>query len=128
MFTKEPKKFRTLFVQNSKTVAGTRTRVSMLRLNTFVALVLLVVAASATASRPKYQNATNDNRDITGTTCYTNTGATGSYMDYFDWAPSLGTYDNSFRSCCMNGIWMWYNLEDYNYADFNVCKYQTSIL
>ena len=92
--------------------------VSMLHLNTSVAVVLFVVAASATAARPN-KNAVPDNRDTVGTTCYTNVGASGSYKDYFDYAPSLGSYDNSFRSCCMYGIWMWYDLQDYNMVDFN---------
>ena len=81
--------------------------------------VLVVLAVSAT--RPKYKSdTTTHSQDNSGTTCYTNTGTTGSYMDYFDYAPSLGSYDNSFRSCCLYGIWMWYDLQDYNYADFNV--------
>jgi len=90
--------------------------------NTFVALVLFVVAASATAARPS-KNAVPDNRDTVGTTCYTNAGASGSYKDYFDYAPSLGSYDNSFKSCCMYGIWMWYDLQDYNMVDFNQAMY-----
>ena len=93
--------------------------ISMSRLYALVALASLVIAVSAT--RPKYKSATTTHsRDTSGTTCYTNSGATGSYMDYFDYASSLGSYDNSFRSCCLYGIWMWYDLQDYNYADFNV--------
>ena len=93
--------------------------ISMSRLYALVALASLVIAVSAI--RPKYKSATTTHsRDTSGTTCYTNSGATGSYMDYFDYASSLGSYDNSFRSCCLYGIWMWYDLQDYNYADFNV--------
>ena len=91
----------------------------MSRIYALVVLAPVLVAVSAT--RPFYKSATTTrSKDNSGTTCYTNTGASGSYMDYFDYAASLGSYDNSFRSCCLYGIWMWYDLQDYNYADFNV--------
>ena len=94
-------------------------RISMSRIYALVVLASVLVAVSAT--RPFYQStSTTRSKDNSGTTCYTNTGASGSYMDYFDYAASLGSYDNSFRSCCLYGIWMWYDLQDYNYADFNV--------
>ena len=89
----------------------------MSRIYALVVLASVLVAVPAT--RPFYKS-TSTTKDNSGTTCYTNTGASGSYMDYFDYAASLGSYDNSFRSCCLYGIWMWYDLQDYNYADFNV--------
>ena len=107
------------FLRYGITAVLVQSRISMSRFYAFVALASLVIAVSAT--RPKYKSApTTNSRDNSGTTCYTNTGATGSYMDYFDYASSLGSFDNSFRSCCLYGIWMWYDLQDFNYVDFNV--------
>ena len=93
-------------------------------------LLLATSALFASAKRPNYHRSApinprlrssrlNEARDNSALTCYTNTNAGGYYQDYDDYASSLGSYDNSYRSACMYGIWMWYDLEDYNYADFN---------
>ena len=97
-------------------------------------LFLAISALAASAKRPNYHRSApinprlrlsssssgpNEARDNSAVTCYTNTNAAGYYQDYDDYTSSLGSYDNSFRSACMYGIWMWYDLEDYNYADFN---------
>ena len=92
-------------------------------------LLLATFALNSSAKRPNYHRSAPINprlrssppaRDNSALTCYTSTNAGGYYQDYDDYASSLGSYDNSFRSACMYGIWMWYDEEDYNYADFNV--------
>ena len=98
-------------------------------------LLLATTALMASAKRPNYHRSApisprlrNAARDSSALTCYTNTNAGGYYQDYDDYASSLGSYDNSFRSACMYGIWLWYDLEDYNYADFNVSFYYLHLI
>ena len=99
----------------------------MLLQNSFLLLAMSAVIASA--KRPNYRDSNPINpklglsfraQDSSGVTCYTNINAAGSYQDYTDCAESLGSYDNRFRSACMYGIWLWYDLEEYNTNDFNV--------
>ena len=102
-----------------------------------ISLLLLATSAHfASAERPNYHRSApinprlrssrlNEASDNSALTCYTNTNAGGYYQDYDDYASSLGSYDNSYRSACMYGIWMWYDLQDYNMVDFNVRKYQS---
>ena len=97
-------------------------------------LLLATTALMASAKRPNYHRSApinprlrNAARDSSALTCYTNTNAGGYYQDYDDYASSLGSYDNSFRSACMYGIWLWYDLEDYNYADFNVSSFYCTL-
>ena len=99
----------------------------MLLQNSF--LFLAISAAIALEERPNYRSSNPINprlrssfraQDSSTVTCYTNSNAAGSYQDYADYAESLGSYDNRFRSACMYGIWIWYDLEEYNTNDFNV--------
>ncbi len=103
----------------------------MARLALLAAGLAVLAASAVEASKPHYHGHPAGRRASPkevpqSATCYTEANSNGFYETYTDYAANLGSFDNSFSSCCFYGIWMLYDDYEYNYNDFNVRQFMIS--